>query len=423
MLTLFTNARILSMQDDRVIFGELLVKDERIAYIGEKYQGIKPDKIIDCEGNLLMPGFKNAHAHTAMVFARSAADDLPLWEWLTSTIFPMEAKFQKDDIYHLTKCGMLEYLAGGITATSDMYFAVPEIVRASEEIGMRNVLVATSLKDSISLLRERYQSLNKKGSLISFNLGIHAEYTTPKERIIDIANLAKELHAPVSLHLGETEHEVQGCVDRYGETPVKFLASLGLFDYGGVAYHANYFTDDEIDICKQKDVRIVTCPASNAKLASGICPVSKYLDAGLTVGIGTDGAASNNSLDMFKEMYLVSVLQKLSYKDASKMDGFEVLKMATVGSAKVLNLNESDVLAVGKYADIIMIDLANPAMQPINNIGKNIVYAGSKDIVKMTMINGKILYYDHKFLLNEDIGSIYKKAQEITDRLRGKNNG
>lgn len=418
MLTLLKNARILSMQDDKIIFGDILVKDNRIEKICEKYTG-EADKVIDCQGNLLMPGFKNAHAHTAMVFSRSIADDLPLWDWLTTAIFPMEEKFQKDDIYHLTKLGMLEYIAGGITTCSDMYFAVPELVRASEEIGMRNVLVATSLNDSIELLRERYLTLNKKDSLISFFLGIHAEYTTPKERIMDIAKLANELHAPVALHVGESKNEVQGCVDRYGMTPIKFLDSLGLFNYGGVGYHCNFFTDEEIEICKKRNIKLVTCPASNAKLASGICPVSKYLEAGLTLGIGTDGAGSNNSLDMFKEMYLVSALQKLSYMDASKMDGFEVLKMATVGSAHVLGLDECDCLKEGKLADIIMIDLSHPSMRPLNNIAKNIVYSGSKDIVKMTMINGKILYYDHKFLLNENIEDIYNKAQEITDRLRG----
>ena len=418
MKILFKNARILSMQDDKIIFGELLVENNRIKYIGEKCP-TKADKVIDCDGNLLMPGFKNAHAHTAMVFARSASDDLPLLKWLQESIFPMEAKFEKDDIYHLTKCGILEYLAGGITACSDMYFAVPEIVRASEEMGIRNTIVATSDKESISLLRERYHNLNKKDSLISYFIGIHAEYTTSKERIMDIAKLANELEAPVALHIGETKSEVQGCVDRYGMTPVKFLDSLGLFNYGGVAYHANYFTDEEIGICKKRNIKIVTCPGSNAKLASGICPVAKYQENGLTIGIGTDGAGSNNSLDMFREMYLVSVLQKLSYLDASKMDGFEVLKMATVGSSKVLNLVDADVLKEGKYADIIMIDLKNPAMQPLNNIAKNIVYSGSKDIVKMTMINGKILYYDHKYYLDEDVDKIYAKAQEITDRLRG----
>ena len=418
MSILLKNARILSMKDDKIIFGDILIEGNRIKKIADKCLE-DADEIIDCEGNLLMPGFKNAHAHTAMVFARSSSDDLPLWDWLTKAIFPLEEKFQKDDIYHLTKCGILEYISGGITATSDMYFAVPEIVRASEEMGMRNVLVATSASEPVSLLRERYYSLNKKDSLISYVLGIHAEYTTSKERIMEIAKLANELHARVALHIGESKHEVQGCVDRYGMTPIKFLDSLGFFNYGGVAYHANYFTDEEVEICKKRDIRIVTCPASNAKLASGICPVSKYLENGLTLGIGTDGPASNNSLDMFKEMYLVSALQKLSYMDAAKMDGFEVLKMATVGSSKVLNLNDADVLEEGKLADIIMIDLKSPSMQPINNIAKNIVYAGSKDIVKMTMINGKILYYDHKFRLSEDVNEMYRKATEITRRLQG----
>lgn len=417
MSILFKNARVLSMEDDKIISGELLVEANRIAYIGPSCPK-KADKVIDVEGNLLMPGFKNCHAHTAMVFARSASDDLPLHRWLNEAIFPMEARLKKDDVYHLTKAGILEYISGGIVATSDMYFECPEIVRASNELGIRNVLVATSTKEPASLLEERYLNWNDKNSLISYRLGIHAEYTTPKERIIEIAKLANKLHAKVALHIGETEHEVQGCVDRYGMTPIKFLDSLGLFNYGGIAYHSNFFTDEEIKICRKRGIDIVTCPASNAKLASGVCPVLKYTGNGLTVAIGTDGAGSNNSLDMFKEMYLVSALQKLLYKDASKMDGFEVLKMATVNGSKVLDMKDNDVLKVGKLADIIMIDLKSPSMQPLNNIAKNIVYSGSKDIVKMTMIDGKILYYDHKFLLNENIDDIYNKAQQITDRLK-----
>lgn len=418
MSILFQNARILTMEDDKIILGELLVEDNKIAYIGKKCPK-KADKIIDCEGNLLMPGFKNCHAHTAMVFARSASDDLPLLRWLNEAIFPMEARFEEGDIYYLTKAGILEYIAGGITATSDMYFRCPEIVKASEEMGIRNVLVATSSEEPVELLEERYKAWNKKDSLISYRLGIHAEYTTSKERIMEIAALANKLHAKVALHIGETQSEVNGCVKRYGATPVKFLDSLGLFNYGGIAYHSNFFNDEEIQICKNRGIDIVTCPASNAKLASGICPVLKYIENGLTVSIGTDGAGSNNSLDMFKEMYLVSALQKLSYLDASKMDGFEVLKMATVSGSKVLDLADADVLKEGKLADIIMIDLSHPSMQPLNNIAKNIVYSGSKDIVKMTMIDGKILYYNHEFLLNEDIKALYNKVQQITDRLKG----
>lgn len=408
------------MKDERIIFGELAVTDHLISFIGEHYDGTTPDQVIDAEGNLIMPGFKDAHAHTAMVFARSAADDLPLREWLYTTIFPMEAKFQDGDIYHLTKSGILEYLTSGITAAFDMYFRVPEIAKASKEMGFRTVILATSDSEPIELLRQNYQTLNVPGSLVTYQLGIHAEYTTAESRIKDVVKLAHELHAPIFTHVCETSEECYGCVSRHGRTPLAYLDSLGFFDYGGGGFHCNYFTNEEIEIAKARNIYIVTNAASNLKIASGIAPLAKYQKAGLTIAIGTDGAASNNSLDMFKEMYLVSALQKVTNNDPACMDGFDVLTMATVNGAHCMGLNQCDVLDVGKYADIIMIDLQNPAMQPIHNIPKNIVYAGSKDIVKMTMINGKILYYNHQFYVGEDIKDIYAKTQEITDRLGAK---
>ena len=418
MITLFKNARILTMKSSEIILGELVVKDNKIAYIGPYYEGEVPDRVIDCEQNLLMPGLKNAHAHTAMVFARSCSDDLSLHDWLYTTIFPMEEKFQGGDIYHLTKLGILEYLTSGITAAFDMYFKVPEIVKASEELGFRSVILATSSEEPISLLRERYEEINKPDALCSYFLGIHAEYTTSEERIKDVVALAHELKAPIYLHVGETKSEVAGCVERHGMTPVKYLDTLGFFDYGGGGFHCNYFTDEEVEIFKKHNCYIVTCPCSNLKLASGIAPLVRYKKAGLNIAIGTDGAGSNNALDMFREMYLVSTLQKVTTEDPTAMDGFEVLKMATVDGAHALGLKDSDVLDVGKNADIIMIDLKNPAMQPINNIAKNIVYSGSKDCVKMTMINGKVLYYDHKFYVDQDVNEIIEKANEITERLK-----
>ena len=417
MITLFKNARILTMKDDTIFNGELAVEGNKISFIGENYDGQTPDRIIDCEGNVLMPGFKNAHAHTAMVFARSVADDLPLDRWLHETIFPMEARFQAGDIYHLTKLGILEYLTSGITAAFDMYFFPPEIVQACEEIGFREVILATSDSEPISLLRERYHKYNQENSLISYQIGIHAEYTTKPERIRDVANLAKELGAPTFTHVSETEHEVNDCVKRNGKTSLEFLIDCGFFANGGAGFHCNFFTDKEIELCQKYNIAVITNPASNLKLASGIIPLVKYQKAGLKIGIGTDGAASNNSLDMFKEMYLTSTLQKVVNKDASVVDGFDVLKMATVNSAQIMGLKDADVLEVGKLADIIMIDLQNPAMQPVHNIAKNIVYAGSKDIVKMTMINGKVLYYNHEFFVDQNIQGIYEKAQQITVRL------
>ena len=419
MKILLKNALILTMKDEDIFKGEILIEDNLISEIGETVSHAFIDKIIDCEGNLLMPGFKNAHAHTAMVFARSAADDLALHDWLFDVIFPMENKFQDGDIYHLTKCGILEYLKGGITAAFDMYFKPLEIKKASEEMGFRNVILATSDKESVSLIEERYKALNQNNSLISYQIGIHAEYTTSLQRIKEIAELCNKLHARAYLHVGETLDEVNGCITRYNKRPLELLDLVGFFNYGGGGFHCNYFSDNEIEIAKKRNLSIISCPASNLKLASGIAPLYRYQKAGLNIALGTDGAASNNSLDMFKEMYLASCLQKVINKDPSVMDGFDVLKMATVNSAKAMGLDKCDVLDKNKYADIIMIDLKNPSMQPINNIKKNIVYAGSKDLVKMTMINGKILYYDGKFNLDIDVNNIYSIAQEITNRLKG----
>ena len=183
---------------------------------------------------------------------------------------------------------------------------------------------------------------------------------------------------------------------------------------------AFYLSDNEIEICQRKHIDIITCPGSNLKLSSGIAPINKYFNSGLRISIGTDGASSNNSLDIFKEMYLTSCLQKVINNDPSVMDGYDVLKFATVNSALTMGLNDCDILAKGKFADIIMIDLTKPSMQPINNIINNIVYSGSKDIIKMTMIDGKILYYDGKFNLPFSKEEIYSSTQKIADLLKKK---
>ena len=200
-------------------------------------------------------------------------------------------------------------------------------------------------------------------------------------------------------------------------SPVAFFEKMGAFDYGGGGYHCCHFSDEDIEIFKRHNCSVVTCPGSNTKLASGIAPISKYLEKGLNIAIGTDGPASNNCLDMFKEMTLVYSLQKVTLKDPTAMPAFEVLKMATVNGAKAMGLTDCDVLEVGKKADIIEIDLSRPNMQPLNNIVTNIVYSGSKENIKMTMINGKILYRDGKFFTKEKPSTIYRKVAKIAERI------
>ncbi len=425
------NARILTMQEGEQIFeGEIWIRDDRILYVGDGknvdgvYDELKIpcliwDREVDCEKNLLMPGLKNAHTHSGMTVLRSYADDLPLKDWLNKQVFPVEAKLTAEDICELTKLAVLEYLTSGITAVFDMYLTPESIARAFDEMGMRCVQVGAvnNFSQSLELVEEMYQKLNQKSSLQSYMLGFHAEYTCSPELLKGIAALAHKYKAPVFTHLSETEEEVAGCRERYGVTPLKYLDGLGIFDYGGGGYHCVHVTEEEIGIMKAKGLYAVTNPGSNAKLASGIAPISDFLKAGIPVAIGTDGPASNNCLDMFREMFLVTGLAKLKQKDASAVDAMEVLKMATVNGALAMGLRDADILAAGKLADIIMIDLMQPNMQPINNIPKNIVYSGSKSNVAMTMIGGKILYEKGRFFLAEQPEDIYRKAGQIKERL------
>ena len=427
----FYNARIMTMTDGCALFsGELWVENDRILYIGDgsdlddfyKRTGkdcIVWDREIDCEGNVLMPGFKNAHTHSAMVAMRSFADDMPLQEWLNTKIFPLEAKMTDQDNYDLTQLAILEYLTSGVTSIFDMKLSPKDIAQACVDMGMRCVLVSglNQFGPALEVMEERYLNLNKMHPLITYMMGVHAEYTCPKELLEQVSGLIHKYQAPLFAHMSETKKETDECVERYGLTPPALFDSLGLFDFGGGGYHCVYFTEEDMDLFAKKGLHVITNPGSNTKLASGIAPITRFLEKGINVGIGTDGASSNNCLDMFREMFLTTGLAKLRDKDASAVAPEEVLKMATTNGVRAMGLTDCDVLAEGKKADIIMIDLHQPNMQPLNNIAKNIVYSGSKMNVKMTMIDGQILYYEGKYLCCEDPEKLYAKANEIIQRL------
>jgi len=416
----FYNAIILTMADQFNVIedGELWVEGNRITYVGEpKNSEIQMvwDRQIDVNKNLLMPGFKNAHTHSAMTFLRSYADDLPLLEWLNQQIFPMEAKLNGEHIYHLSKLAIMEYLTSGITANFDMYLTPDTIALASKDCGYRTVMVGglNNFTQSLELIEEWYNKYNHYNELISFMLGFHAEYTNSKELLKGMAGLSEKYQAPVYTHNSESLEEVNECIERNGMTPTAYLDSLGMFNYGGGGYHCIHMTDEDLKIFKERGLSVVTNPGSNLKLASGIAPIHRMMELGINVAIGTDGPASNNCLDMFREMFLVTGLAKIKEKNAAVADANQVIYMATVGGAKAMGLNDCDTLEVGKLADIIMIDLNWPNMQPINNITKNIVYSGSKQNVKMTMVNGKILYEDGKFDIGVSTEEVYETANSI----------
>ncbi|MCL2068976.1 MAG: amidohydrolase family protein, partial [Oscillospiraceae bacterium] len=336
--TRFYNGKICTMENDAsIIEGELWTKDGKVEYAGAaKSSDEKFGREIDLAGNLLLPGFKNAHTHSAMTFLRSYADDLPLLEWLYKQVFPMEDKLCEDDVYHLSKLAIMEYLTSGITANFDMYmFMRTAAAKASIDCGFRTVFcgAANNFGTTPEQWWEDYGYLNVCHELIGARLGFHAEYTCDKPLLERVAKIAHDNRLPVYCHNSEGRPEVDQCIERTGKTPTAYLDSIGLFEYGGGGFHCVYLNDEDIEIFRRRGMFVISCPASNVKLASGIAPLKILGDRGVRVALGTDGPASNNALDFFREMFLAATLQKIREDDASVMDAAGVLRMATTAGA------------------------------------------------------------------------------------------
>ncbi len=437
MLRLY-NCSILSMENDDsgnlspIFKGEVWIKDNRIyKVINSSFEhkglenssnAIKPHEFsreINLNGNLIMPGFKNAHTHSPMTFLRSFADDLPLADWLNKKVFPTEAKLKPEDVYHFSKIAILEYLSSGITSVFDMYFYQEHVAKAFTECGMRAVLASplNDFTENPQIMARSYEHFNNYHPLISYKLGFHAQYTTSMEYLQETAKLANYYKAPVYCHNSETLSEVNECISKYGTTPTSLMENMGMFNYGGGGFHCNFLSKEDIEIFKKHDLSIVSNPASNAKLASGICPLMLYLNNNINIALGTDGAASNNALDMFREMYLATVLAKLKEDDACAVDALTILKAATLGGARAMGLENADYVKEGQLADLIVIDLNQPNMQPLNNIAKNLVYSGNKSNIYLTMIDGKILYENGVYYLKDSPKNIYENARKCMEHI------
>lgn len=421
MNTRFYNAQILKLNtcDEWVLeSGEVWVQGSTISCVGKPQGdsvGVVWDREIDCRQNLLMPGFKNMHTHSAMTFLRSYEDNSPLDVWLEQYIFPMERKLTPELVYWFTVLAIMEYVSGGITTNFDMYFPPEIIAKAAVDTGFRTVQTGALNNFSSSLEEQErlYHTINGMGDLVSYQLGFHAEYTTSEDLMRGVAALADQLKSPVWFHNAETKKEVDGCIERYGVTPTVLADRLGLFAHGGGGYHCVHLQPQDREIFAKRGLTAVTNPASNLKLGSGVASVSSWLASGINAAIGTDGAASNNSLDMFKEMFLTASLSKLSDGRPDSISAEQALFMATAAGARGVGLCDCDNLAVGKKADIVMIDLHTPNMQPTANIIGNLVYSGSKQSVALTMVNGNILYEEGKYHIGVDPQEVYQQTAAL----------
>jgi 5-methylthioadenosine/S-adenosylhomocysteine deaminase len=403
---LLRGAAVVTVNEKREIIsgGDIVVEGEKISYVGPHKEWDRSfDRIIDGTGRMVAPGFVNAHGHAAMSLLRSYADDVPLMYWLEKRIWPIEAKLKREDVYWGTMLAILEMLKSGTTTFVDMYFFMDQVAEAAEEAGMRAVLARglvgighlaeKGLDESKQFVRD-WQGRGQ--GRITTMLGPHAPYTCPPEYLKKVIALQEELSVPIHIHISETLDEVNRIKEQYGVSPVVLLRDTGLLTRPVLAAHCVHLSGEDMDILRDYGVHVAHNPGSNLKLGSGIAPVPDLLARGVTVGLGTDGAASNNNLDMMEEMRLAALLHKGSRMDPTLITADDALAMATRESAKAAFLADVGVVAPGMKADLIMIDLNRPHLVPQHNLTAHLVYAAQPGDITLVMVDGKVLVEDGK---------------------------
>ena len=425
---LIKNAFILDPNNFEDKKQSLLIKDDLIAEISDEIDESNIDKVIDAEGKILLPGLVNTHTHLSMTLFRGLADDLSLDSWLNDHIWPMEANLNGDYCYIGALLGAIELIKSGTTTFSDMYFYMEDVARAVEDAGIRAVLSYGMIDFGIEEKREA----EIKENMALFNacngmadgrikvfFGPHSPYTASEELLVKVRELADEYGIGIHIHVGETQKEINDSLDERGLRPFEYLEKIGFLGPDVVAAHCVWLSDNEIEIIKKHGVKVSHNPCSNMKLASGIAPVSKLIENGICVSIGTDGASSNNNLDLIEELKTASLLQKVSTLDPKVLDSEESIRMATIKGAEALGLDdEIGTIEVGKKADIILIDTAAANMTPdSSSLSSNVVYSANGSNVDTTICNGKILM-ENKKLTTLDEEEIYAKARQAIKELK-----
>ncbi|MFB2623092.1 amidohydrolase family protein [Methanothermobacter marburgensis] len=407
--------------------GSVLIEGNTIEEVSDALSPGDADTVIDGHGKLLIPGLVNTHTHLSMTLFRGMADDLPLDRWLNDHIWPAEAHLNGEYCHAGALLGCVEMIRSGTTAFNDMYFYMDDVARAVDEAGLRCVLshgmidlgdddkMRAEIRESLRIIRECHGMADGR---IKVALGPHSPYTCSEELLRETARLAAEHGVGIHIHVSETENEVREVSEAHGMSPVEYLDSTGVLGPGTVAAHCVWLKENEMEILSERGVKVSHNPSSNMKLASGISPVPELMGRGVNVSIGTDGAASNNNLDMFEEMKTASLLQKVSLHDPTALPAMDVFRMATVNGAKALGVN-SGLIEEGRLADIVVLNTRRPHLTPWRKPASHLVYSASGADVDTVICDGRILLLEGELkVLDEEY--VMELAEGAAEELTSK---
>lgn len=402
----------------------IYIEGTRITAMGKKPEGFLEEKVIDGKDKLAIPGLINCHTHSYMSFMRNVADDLSFMDWLFGSVDPIEQQMTDEDTYWGACLAIIEMMKSGTTCFNDMQMNIHQTTRAVKESGMRAVisrgLVGSGNDEAGQMrLRQAYEERDAAADCdrLTFMLGPHAPYTCDEGFMRIVSEEAKKNHMRIHVHLSESESEIAQIKEKYGCTPIEMADRNGLFDVPAIAAHCVQITESDMEILKRKNVSVVTNPASNMKLGNGFAPVSEMLEKGINVCIGTDGAASNNSLNLFHEMSLLALIHKGVKRTPQCISAKENIRIATINGAKALGLErEIGSLEVGKKADIAILNLNTPSLTPRNNLIAGLSYSANGSEVETVIIDGKMTMENRK-ILTMDESLVYKKVNEIVVRM------
>lgn len=403
--------------------------DGAITYVGpadELNPAGKAEEIIDGSGCLLMPGFINAHTHAAMTLFRGSADDMALESWLEEKVWPVEARLTEDDVYWGTLLGCAEMIRAGVTCFSDMYHIPRAGVRAAREAGVRICPsgVLLGIVPNAEDMFEEAQAFTREFAADDYlcvhpMFAPHAPYTVPREMMERVIEAAKEIGAPIHIHLAETRANVEWSLENYGTTPIQAMDEIGLFGVRVLGAHCVHLEERDIEIIAERQVGVAHCPGSNLKLASGIARTQDLLNAGAHVGLGTDGCGSNNNLDLLEEARLAALVAKVREHDSTAVPAEAALEMATLGGARALFLDHCvGSLEVGKHCDCILVDLDAPHLHPRHCLASHLIYSAQAADVKSTIVDGRVVMRDRE-LTTIDLDETYAMVAESAERLFG----